>query len=69
MRYSLMRDTILSLGKLHDALNLLVGEDHELRRHLESLLISEWENGYQTGYNQAQVDQTNDGWSKHESHV
>ena len=65
MKYSQMRLMLLTLKSLHEALNVLVGEDLELRRHLESLLIVEWEKGFDTGYKQAKTED----WSNHESHV
>ena len=52
MNYSRMRDFILKSNSLYDALNMLVSDDLELRRHLESLLILEWENGFKVGAEQ-----------------
>lgn len=53
MKYSLTRDLIFDCTDLNKALNILIGEDKELRRHLESLLLKTWEEGYETGYQQS----------------
>lgn len=61
MKYNVLREFILKTTKLTEALNLLVEDDSELRRHLESLLLTEWEDGYKVGFKHAK-EQENFGF-------
>jgi hypothetical protein len=56
MKYNITRDLILKSSNIKDVMDLLANSDHEVRKHLDLLLITVWDEGYDVGYNQAMLD-------------
>jgi hypothetical protein len=56
MKYNITRDLILKSRNIAEVLDLLADSDREMRKHLDTLLIQIWDDGYDDGYNQGMLD-------------